>query len=179
MGMPQSIHVDKISNLIARARWLPGVALLTILVLAVAAWSDVPYQVYPPNVGQLKIAVAHGGEFREAAPALSPQQMTRLPQGVTPEQVLGAARFPVALRVNVDGETRLNETFPPTGLRQDGLSYALQEMPLSPGDHRVEITMDDRGAPPTRSVFSGTINISAGQVRVLIFDARSQMFVLR
>ncbi|MBI4786486.1 MAG: 4Fe-4S binding protein [Chloroflexi bacterium] len=166
-------------NPTSRARWLPGIALFAALVLAVAAFADVPYQVYPPDVGFLKIALAHGGEFRETAHALSSQQMSRLPQGVTPEQVLGAARFPVALQVSVDGDTRLNETFPPTGLRQDGLSYALQELSLPAGDHTVEIRMDDRGGQEPRLVFDGTINVPAAQVRVLSFDAGSKVFVVR
>ncbi len=160
-------------------RFIPGLALLAAIFLAVVGFADVPYRPYPAEMAQLKIALAHGGKFRESVDRLSPEQLAKLPSGVTPEQVVGAPRFPVHVEIDLDGAPRLRRTYAPTGLRQDGLSFALEEILLTPGEHRIVIRLDDTGAGNPQKVFDGAVTVQAGEVRVLGFDSRERVFVVR
>jgi len=169
--LPRRLHLKP-------AQFLPGLALLAALVVGVIWTADLPFRPYPADLGQLKVSLAAGGQFRATAQALSPQQMARLPQGVRPEDVLGAERYPVYVELDLDGRPHLRKTYSPGGLRRDGLIYALEEVLLPPGDHQVEIRLDDAGGQQLRTVYQGVVEIKPAQVRVLIFDAQAQTFIL-
>ena len=108
---------------------------------------------------------------------ISSEVEAKLPENISPEQVLGGERFPVRLRIEVDGEHVLEQIYNPRGLRREGAIFGLEEWPLSPGNYNLEAWMmdDDETWQP---VFTGPIEVEAGQVRTLIFDEAQTAFVL-
>jgi hypothetical protein len=154
--------------------------LLALTFFGVILAVDLPYAPYPSNVGEIKVSLTHGGQFREAsARGLTQQQLDRLPPGAKVENVTGAPRYPIYLEIDVDGAPRVRKTVPPTGLRQDGPSFALENILLPPGEHQVEIRLDDRGEAKPQAMYSGVVTVKPGEVRVLSFDSRQQTFVLK
>ncbi len=75
---------------------------------------------------------------------------------LTPEVGLQA---PVRLRLEVDGETRWQDTAP------DGISNFFALLPLSEGEHHLRVVLADRDDPTLEQVlFEDTLVLTAGQV---------------
>lgn len=124
---------------------------------------------------RLRLLMAHGGQIKAALGPEAQELQTRLPPGVDPGQVLGGERYPVALRVELDGQVVWEEVYPPSGLRREGLSYAFEELPLSPGPQQIRIWMQDDGQT-WWVVFEGRVDIAPGQVITLVFDDETLQF---
>ena len=89
--------------------------------------------------------------------------------------VLGGERFPVRLRVQVDGKTILEETYEPRGLRREGAIEVLETYWLPPGEHQIDIWLIDDGAD-WQQVFAGTVTIPENGARTLLFDESTGTF---
>ncbi len=153
-----------------------AVAAALLVVLALALWVQVPWSRGQGNQAALRLLMAHGGQIKAPATAELEDLQTRLPPGVSAGQVLGGERYPVALRVEVDGQVLWEGEYEPSGLRNEGLSYAFEELTLAPGNHRVRVTMMDDGQT-WRTVFEGEIPFDAGRVWTLVWDDEAGRFV--
>ena len=127
---------------------------------------------------RLRVAVTHPGKFKAASTDIPPEVVAKLPAGVSPEQVLGGERYPVRLRVEVDGVTVIERFYRPRGLRREGTIFGLESWSLPPGKHEVRLwLMDDEAT--WRLAFDGPVDVAAGQVRTLSYDEEQETFVLR
>ncbi len=50
--------------------------------------------------------------------------------------------------MTLDGRPLLDRTYRPSGLRHDGPTFVYEELPLSPGRHRLEATLAESSRPP-------------------------------
>ena len=160
-----------------RFAWRPLVAGLALMfVLTSAAFLvEQPAQNVTVNSGVVRMVMAHPGKVKAVSGALSPEMAARLPPGVSPEQVLGGERYPVRLRILVDGEVRAERTFTASGLRHEGLTYGLAEIGLSAGPHTVRVLMMDDGET-WRVVFDGEVTVPDGRVVTLVYDEERGVF---
>ena len=122
-----------------------------------------------PEQGQIRLVINHGGRLIAASDNLPPEIRDRLPENVDPAMVLGGERFPVRLRLAVDGELVVERVYEPTGLRGEGAIYGLESWWTSPGVHEVQIWLMDDGLE-WRLVFDGQVDVPPGRVRTLLFD---------
>jgi len=153
-----------------------ALALLT-LIFSLPLAAERPTIASTLDVSVIRLGLAHPGKFKAPSSEIAPEVMTKLPKGVAPEQVLGGERFPVHLRVEVDGETVLERTYRPRGLRREGTTYELESWTLPPGNHRVRIWMMD-DEETWRSVFDDRVEVEAGRVRTLLYDEERAAFHL-
>jgi hypothetical protein len=162
---------------------LPKVRVMaTALILLAVSLVLAPFVQWPGTAtaieqGHIRVAINHAGQFKAGTRAISSEVEAKLPENISPEQVLGGERFPVRLRIEVDGEQVLEQIYPPRGLRREGTIFGLEEWPLSPGNYNLNVWMmdDDQTWQP---VFTGPVAIEAGRVRTLIFDEAQTTFVL-
>jgi hypothetical protein len=128
-----------------------------------------------PQQGQIRIAINHHGQLLAKARNLPPEVQAKLPPGVDPAAVLGGERFPVRLRLTVDGQPARERVYIAGGLRREGSIYGLETIWLAPGARQIEISLMDDGAT-WRMAFSGAAQIAAGQALVLVYDATTGAF---
>ncbi len=131
-----------------------------------------------PAQGQMRIVINHGGQLLSNANNLDPEVAAKLPDNIDPAMVLGGERFPVLLRVVVDGDTILETIYEPRGLRHEGAIFGQEAIWLEPGVYDVEISLQDDGNT-WRSVFADVVAIQDAKVSSLIFDDNNGRFVLR
>ncbi|MEW6406591.1 MAG: 4Fe-4S dicluster domain-containing protein, partial [Chloroflexota bacterium] len=101
-----------------------------------------------------------------------------LPEGADAEKIFGGEHFPIGLRVIIDSEVVLDETHLPSGVSGNGRVSALEFLEIGDGEHHVEVWMRD-DSNDYRAVFSGSINFEQGRVLMLVYDEKSDTFVLR
>jgi ferredoxin len=151
-----------------------SLAVLAAFVIAAVAVNR-PAQMALPQQAQIRVIINHHGQLIARSQNLPPNVRAKLPQGVDPALVLGGERFPVRLRVAIDGQPAIERLYQPAGLRREGSVYGLEAWWLAPGAHPLEISLMDDNAT-WRTAFTGTVNLAAGQSAVLIYDPDSKMF---
>ena len=165
-------------TLAVQARHLAvGFALLLVL-FGVSLFLDQPARATLPAAAQIRLAINHNGQMVAASSNLSAEVLAKLPPNVDPSQVLGGERFPVQIRLLVDGEQVLERSYRPRGLRREGSIYGLENWWVAPGEHHLTINLMDDGAS-WRTVFSDTVTLAPGAAQILYFVHDQDKFVLR
>jgi len=136
-------------------RFAFGMAVLAVILVVPSVGIRSTEKAYPADAG-LRVAFVHGGEFLPFDPGS--EIGGDFNPAVEPGQVLGRARHPVVLELSVDGESRGEEDFPPTGLRDEGKSSTLETIWLGSGEYDIEIRMMDDGAT-WRMVFDAPVRL--------------------
>ncbi len=156
-----------------------GVGLLVLLaVFAVSLLAERGGTAVTPQQGQIRLVINHGGHLIAASDNLPPEIREKLPDNVDPAMVLGGERFPVQLRLAVDGEIVIEQSYRPSGLRREGTVYGLDTWWVTPGNHDVQIWLNDDSAT-WRPVFSGMITVPEDGVSTFLFDEVTGMFRLK
>ncbi len=164
------------------ARGLPtpisfaGGFVLLLLTLAMALLADWPAVAWATDQGAIRIVLSHTSDIMAATLGINTDSQN-LPEGVTPEQVLGGARYPVRLRVEIDGEVVGEWTYQASGLHHEGAAYGLETLWRDPGTYPLTIFMMDDGEH-WREVFAGDIVVETARVSVLTYDSEQDAFIL-
>ncbi len=128
-----------------------------------------------PDGGQIRLVINHGGKVAVASGELSAEILEKLPENVDAAQVLGGARLPVRLRVAIDGEQVLEDSYEARGLRQEGSIYGVESQWVASGEHAVQIwLMDDE--VEWRLVFDDTVTVDEDGVVRLLYNDEHDVF---
>jgi ferredoxin len=149
----------------------------TVLLLGVFALAlplDIPASMKAAQGSALRVAVDARGKISSAN---IPEGVT-LPEGADAEKIFGGTHFPISVRVLVDGEAILEETYKPSGLSGNGRISALEFLEIEPGTHQIEILIKD-DSDEYRSVYSDEINFEKGRTHILAYDEGRDVFELR
>ena len=149
----------------------------TILLLGMFALAlplDIPAGMKAANESALRVALDAKGKIEAAN---IPEGVT-LPEGADPAAIFGGTHFPISLRVIVDGETILDETYEPSGISGNGRVSALEFLEVESGSHQVEVWIKDN-ADDYRLSFSGEVDFEKGKAYILAYDEKLDAFVLR
>ncbi|HLP26744.1 MAG TPA: hypothetical protein VK477_13770, partial [Acidobacteriota bacterium] len=164
---PTSGRVAPLTN---RWRMLVGAGGLTALVLALTlVVSDAPFR--HPTAAQPEFVLTFRafGEWVDASTVAAAAQDSR-PVHMRAAVQASRARSPVVVRLTIDGVTQ-QHVFRPKGLKSDGTSIGELRMPLTPGAHRVAVsvaTRQDDDAPSTE--WRGDVRAERGRLVVLAFE---------
>ncbi len=84
-------------------------------------------------------------------------------------------RFPLELRVAVDGKETLRKEKKPSGWKRDSAVFIFERFYVSPAPHLVEISMNDSGGGGGKYAyrFGETIRFEPGRLVVIYFDGKS------
>ena len=154
-----------------RAKLIPSIAasLTGILILtgifALALPLDVKTGLASASQGGIRIAYDSKGKISAETGITAPG--IELPEGADPTQIFGGTRYPVTIRLVVDGGILHEKTYQPAGLRGEGRISFVELLSIEPGTHHIEILIQDDGGD-FRTVFSGEVSIDAAQV--ILFD---------
>jgi len=163
--------------LVTVRQWATGFGLL-LLVFGLSILFNLPASAGLPQQGQLRLVINHSGQLMATNSNVSPEVLAKLPKNVNAAQVLGGERFPVQMRLLVDGRLALEQSYQPRGLRHEGSIYGLETWWVTPGKHQVEIHLMDDGQT-WQTVFADPITVASGQAQVLVYDDTKARFVLR
>lgn len=153
---------------------LAGLALLLLTTLfGLALPFEFPAGSAAAESGQVRIVVEHHGNVKaglQGSDVVLPEHAS-----VDMAQIMGGERYPVLLRVWVDGQLVLDENHSPRGLRSEGKISGVDVISLPPGPHAIEVHMkDDDGA--WRVLFSDSLQVAAWQIRTLVYDQLEDSF---
>ncbi|MCP4417960.1 MAG: 4Fe-4S dicluster domain-containing protein [Chloroflexi bacterium] len=128
-----------------------------------------------PDSGQIRLVINHSGAVVATSNDIPDDILQKLPENVDPAQLLGGERFPVWLRLEVDGETVIEQEYEARGLRQEGAIYGIETWWVSPGQHEVTVWIMDDGAE-WRVVYEGSVMVPEDGVARLLYNRERDAF---
>lgn len=138
-----------------------------------------PYVHLPPGEAVLKLSFQHAGERKEACRERTPEELAKLAPNMRAASVCPRERAPVAVEVDLDGKPLFSVVAPPSGLSKDGASTVYRRVAVPAGTHRVVAKMKDTVGGDFRFVADKTVDLPAGRVLVIDFDAKEGGWVFR
>lgn len=154
---------------------LPGtILLLLLLLLSLLPTWEVGRSTAADQAG-LRLVLNHNGQRMADANNLPPDIAAKLPPNVDPVTILGGQRFPLQLKMTINGATVLERTYEASGLRSEGAVYATETHWLQPGSYHVVITLADDGSSG-RTVFDNTLLLEEKQMARLFWQEAKGTF---
>jgi hypothetical protein len=124
------------------------------------------------NKAEWIVSFKLGGAQAEEGKRPSAEEMERLPVNMRGEVPVAGRRFPVRMRIAVDGETALEATYRPGGLRRDGVSVGLERLRVDPGEYEFLVRIGNTGdRNEWTHAWRGRLSLEEGVRKVLLFDA--------
>lgn len=151
-------------------RYAVVAALIIVLGILTFGLSDLPYGTPTRTHSELLVSFKHAGQLIEQDDTEVQDQGDVLPhmrRTTTAQRV----RTPVRLRVLIDGKEVVHRTFEPGGLYNDGSSIAMESIPISEGQHHVQLFIGDTPDSDTWTyVGEQTLDFNLTERRVVLFD---------
>jgi hypothetical protein len=128
--------------------------LLAVIVAVVAtvlvAWlSRLPMHFDSEHEALVRLSWRVDGISVEECRQYSPQELANLPVHMrNPEACIGRIA-PYRLQVGLNGTLLVNDTIHPGGARGDRPIYVLSDLPVDPGEHRIQVRFDPILLPGT------------------------------
>ena len=101
------------------------------------------YQYASPAEAQIKVSLSHAADRVEPCVQLTPQQIAALPPNMRQTERCERQRLPLAIQIEIDGETALDLTAPPSGLWGDGPASVYERLSVAAGPHRITARLRD------------------------------------
>ncbi|MFO1316989.1 MAG: hypothetical protein U1F58_15450 [Burkholderiales bacterium] len=127
----------------------------------------------------VKLSVQHAGQRREACRERSAEELAKLAPNMRAATVCPRERAPVTVEVEIDGKPLFAVTAPPSGFSKDGASSIYRRVAVAAGAHRVVARMRDAASGDFNFVEDRTVDLEAGRVLVLDFDANRGGWIFR
>jgi len=161
----------------APGRALAGAAAVFVALVVmggVGLVSDLGYAAPVPSGSELVVTFKHPGQVSEECRELTAEEKSQRPVHMRQDEICERKRSPVRLRVHVDGEAAREITVAPAGLWGDMSSVALERIPVSTGEHHVEIAIaDGTGPDPWRYTTERSLKFREDARHVVTFDRAS------
>jgi coenzyme F420-reducing hydrogenase delta subunit/NAD-dependent dihydropyrimidine dehydrogenase PreA subunit len=148
-----------------------SVALALLVAALVGGVSDLGFAAPAAPGSELVVTFKHPGRREEHCREVSPEEQASRPAHMRLARVCDRARADVRLRVTVDGVRRVERSYEPQGLWNDGNSVAVASLPIDPGLHVVGVEIGDSLDPEVWSFRTEqALEFRADARRVIAFD---------
>lgn len=152
---------------------LLGGLMLTLL-FALTLLVDIPAGKRSVNMAAVRLALDARGVISQA----NIPENVELPEGADLQEIFGGRHYPISLRVFLDDQVLLDETYQPAGISRDGRISAGEYLTLPPGEHQVQIYFRDDNQD-FRLLFDSVVEFPMGRVLLFEYNEGRDVFTLR
>ena len=159
-------------------RFAAQLALYAPLMAILAYFSTEPrFSVVAPDEALLRVSFIHTTQRREACRERSAEELAKLAPNMRAALDCPRERSALLVELELDGHTVLSREVRPSGLRHDGNAVVYQRMALPAGRHRIVARLRDRPDGDFNYTKDETVQLAAGRVLVIDFNASQGGFV--
>ena len=141
--------------------------------------TDPRFSIAAPDEALLRVSLIHTTERREACRERSAEELAKLAPNMRAALDCPRERSPLLVELELDGRTVLSREVRPSGLRRDGNAVLYHRMALPAGRHRIVARLRDRVDGDFNYTKDETVQLAAGRVLILDFNASQGGFVWR
>ncbi len=116
----------------------------------------------------VRLSFIHAAERKEPCRTRTAEELAKLAPNMRAPEVCPRERAEILVELDIDGETVLSRSLPPSGLKRDGNAALYHRLPVPAGTHRVAVRLRDR--PGEGFNFEREETVSLGPGRVLLID---------
>ena len=161
--------------------WVGQALLYGLFAAFIGVFSQWPeYRHLPPEQAMIKLSFTHTGKPVGDCRQADPAELAKLPPHRRQATVCPRERSPVTVEVDIGGSTVLRRVAEPTGLSRDGASAVYQRLPVTAGEQRIAVRLnDDARQPGFNYQREAVLSLAPAQVLVIDFDAEKGGITLR
>ncbi len=151
--------------------WFVGLSVTACALVVLLFVSEAPFRNPAPAGPEFVFTFRAYGEWVSGqAAALPDPALDRRPVHMRTAQPTERTRSPVSVQLDVDGRTQVH-VFRPKGFKSDGASVGELRLPLTPGRHRVTVSVATaRNPDAARQTWSAEIDAQLGRLAVLSLE---------
>jgi hypothetical protein len=164
----------------APARYAIQAVLYGAFAAFVGYFSSAPtYDHLAPGEALVRLSFSHAAQRKEPCRERTPEELAKLAPNMRAAQVCSRARSPVTIEIELDGALLYRIVAPPAGLAADGASTVYRRLTVPAGRHEVRARLSDNARGEFNYVAERTIELAAGRVLLIDFNAAAGGFVFR
>jgi hypothetical protein len=153
-------------------RFAAQLALYAPLMAILAYFSTEPrFSAVAPDEALVRVSFIHATQRKLACRERSAEELAKLAPNMRAALDCPRERAPLLVELELDGRIVLSREVQPSGLRRDGNAVVYQRMALPAGRHRVVARLRDRAEGDFNYVRDETVELAAGRVLIIDFNA--------
>lgn len=139
-----------------------------------------PYQYADPELAVIKLSLSHAADRVEECVKLTPDEINARARRGEPLSQCARERLPLAVEVDVDGETVIRATGNPSGLWSDGPASVYEKIGVAAGTHTISARLRDSARESGWDhEYSEEVYLSPGRYLTIRFRAETGGFAYR
>ena len=147
-------------------------ALYAPLMAILAYFSTEPrFSVVAPGEALVRVSLIHATERKEACRERSAEELAKLAPNMRASLDCPRERAPLLVELELDGKLVLRREAQPSGLRRDGNAALYERFSLPAGRHRIVARLRDRPGADFNFMKEQTVELAAGRVLIIDFNA--------
>lgn len=138
-----------------------------------------PFSATGPDEALVRVSFIHAGERKHECRRRSAEELAKLAPNMRAALDCPRERADVLVELELDGTTVLRREVKPAGLQHDGNAVVYQRLAVPAGPHRIVARLRDRAEGDFNYVKEQTVELEAGRVLLIDFNAAHGGFVFR
>lgn len=164
----------------AVVRYAAQGALYGAFVVAVGYFSSAPaYRHIAPGEALVRLSFSHAAQRKEPCRTRTPEELAKLAPNMRAERVCPRSRADVIVELEMDGGLLYRIVAAPSGLGRDGAATVYRRHVVAAGAHRFRARLADGVDGKFTYVAERDIEIGAGRVLLIDFNATAGGFVFK
>ena len=168
----------------SRARLLAGLVLACAVLVGIAGLSRVPMEGADRSEAVLRLSWRTVGLRVEECRLRTEEELAALAEHMRTAEVCVGRGADYELSVSVGGSEIVRDTVTPSGARRDRPVYVFRDLPLAPGEHRVEVEFAalvpstyDPGDGAIEYAWEGTVVLGPTEIALITLDPSGRTLV--
>lgn len=155
-------------------------ALYLPLMAIIAYFSSAPrFSAVGADEALLRLSFIHAAQRKQPCRERSAAELAKLALNMRAALDCPRERAALLVELELDGRLVLHREVSPSGFQRDGNAALYQRLPLAAGRHRIVARLRDRAEGDFNYVSERTVDLQAGRVLLIDFNATQGGFLFR
>jgi hypothetical protein len=132
-----------------------------------------------PDEALVRVSLIHAGQRKHECRQRSAEELAKLAPNMRAALDCPRERADVLVELELDGTTVLRREVEPAGFQHDGNAVLYQRLAVPAGPHRIVVRLRDRAEGDFNYVKEQTVELDAGRVLLIDFNAAQGGFVFK
>jgi hypothetical protein len=164
----------------ALARYAAQGVLYGAFVAAVGYFSSAPaYRHIAPDESLVRLSFSHAAQRMQPCYERTPEELAKLAPNMRAQRVCPRERADVTVELEMDGKLLYRIVAAPSGLGRDGAATVYRRLVIGAGPHRFLARLADDVGGEFKYTAERSIEIGAGRVLLIDFNAAAGGFVFK
>jgi hypothetical protein len=147
------------------------------------AGSQLPWRPYAEGTALVRLSWRSASEPVQECRVATAEELAALPPHMRREKICERRHTPFRLEARVDGQPVRELVIEPAGASGDRPLYVFEELPVSPGAHRLTVSFEEQRAgradsPPRALRLEAALELAPREIALVTLDASGERLAL-